>query len=120
MGDGLFLRKNSSSKQCREVLSFGRYLPGPLTLCWLVPQESQGKPLSLNGSVPAKQNHSSVAAHLGLGASWSIMEQVSKLLERQKHLISKRQKKDIQAIVGTHNYKSRLQDQAGLDDKTAK
>jgi hypothetical protein len=41
-------------------------------------------------------------------------------LERQKHLISKRQKKDIQAIVGTHNYKSRLQDQAGLDDETAK
>ena len=42
---------------------------------------------------------------MGLGASWSVVEQVSKLLERQKHLTSKRQKKDIQAIVGTRNYK---------------
>jgi hypothetical protein len=42
------------------------------------------------GSVPAEENHSSMAAHLDLGASWSIVEQVSKLLERQKHLTSKR------------------------------
>jgi hypothetical protein len=74
----------------------------------------------LCGSVPAKQNHSSVAAHLGPGASWLVVEQVSKLLDRQKHLTSKRQKKDIQAIVGNHNYKSRLQDQAGLDNEIAK
>jgi hypothetical protein len=33
--------------------------------------------LLLNGSVPAEQNHSSVAAHLGAGASWSVVEQVS-------------------------------------------
>jgi hypothetical protein len=36
--------------------------------------------LLLHGSVPAEQNHSSVAAHLGAGASWSIAEQVEKLL----------------------------------------
>jgi hypothetical protein len=36
--------------------------------------------LLLNVLVPAEQNHSSVAAHLGAGASWSIVEQVSKLL----------------------------------------
>jgi hypothetical protein len=76
--------------------------------------------LFLHGSVPAKQNHSSVAAHLGSGTSWLVVEHVSKLLDRQKHLTSKRQKKDIQAMVGNHNYKSRLQDQAGLDDETAK
>jgi hypothetical protein len=61
-----------------------------------------------------------VAAHLGSGASWSVVEHVSKLLDRLKHLTSKRQKKDIQAMVGNHNYKSRLQDQADLDDETAK
>jgi hypothetical protein len=44
----------------------------------------------LNGSVPAKQNHSSVAAHLGAGGSWSIVEQVFKLLSPQTHLSSKR------------------------------
>jgi hypothetical protein len=76
--------------------------------------------LFLHGSVPAEQNHSSVAANLGLGASWSIVQHVTKLLERQKHLTSKRQNKHIQYRVGTHNYKSRLQDQAGLDDETAK
>ena len=36
--------------------------------------------LFLNGSIPAEQNHSSVAAHLGARASWSVVEQVSKLL----------------------------------------
>jgi hypothetical protein len=61
-----------------------------------------------------------VAAHLGLGASWSIVQHVTKLLERQKHLTPKRQNKDIQYRVGTHKNKSRLQDQAGLDDETAK
>jgi hypothetical protein len=76
--------------------------------------------LLLHGYVPAKQNHSNVAAHLGSGASWSVVEQVSKLLDRQKHLTFKRQKKDIQAIVGNHNYKSRLQDQAGLNEETAR
>jgi hypothetical protein len=69
--------------------------------------------LLLNGSVPAEQNYSSVAAHLGAGASWSIVEQVTKLLLWQTHLTTKRQEKNTQAFVGTRNYKSRLQDQAG-------
>jgi hypothetical protein len=76
--------------------------------------------LFLHGSVPAEQNQFSVAAHLGSGASWSVAEHGSKFLDHQKHLTSKRQKKDIQAMVGNHNYKSRLQDQAGPDDETAK
>jgi hypothetical protein len=46
--------------------------------------------LFLNGSVPAKQNHSSVATHLGAGASWSVVEQVKKPLVWQTHLKSKR------------------------------
>jgi hypothetical protein len=39
-----------------------------------------------------------VAAHLDVGASWSIMEQVSKLLSRQTHLSSKRWQKDRQHL----------------------
>ena len=76
--------------------------------------------LFLNGSVPAEQNHSSVAAHLGAGASWSVVEQVSKLLSRQTHLTSKRRQKDTQSYVGSLRYKSRLRDQAAFDDENAK
>jgi hypothetical protein len=76
--------------------------------------------LLLHGSVPAEQNYSSVAAHLGAGASWSVAEQVEKLLLRQLHLTAKRQHKDSQAFVATVNYKSQLQDQDAFDDEAAK
>jgi hypothetical protein len=76
--------------------------------------------LLLHGSVPAEQNHSSVAAHLGAGASWSVVEQVSKLLSRQTHLTSKRRHKDSQAYVASLKYKSRFQDQDAFDDEAAK
>jgi hypothetical protein len=46
--------------------------------------------LLLNGSVPAKQNHSSVGAYLGRGGSWSVAKQVTKLLECQTHLTTRR------------------------------
>jgi hypothetical protein len=76
--------------------------------------------LLLHGSVPAEQNHSSIAAHLGAGASWSIAEQVSKLLSQQTHLASKQQHKDNQTFAASLNYKSRLQDQDAFDDEAAK
>jgi hypothetical protein len=76
--------------------------------------------LFLNGSVPAEQNHSSVSAHLGAGASWSVVEQVSKLLTRQTHLTTKRRQKDSQAYVQQLKYRSRLVDDAGKDDEAAK
>jgi hypothetical protein len=76
--------------------------------------------LLLHGSVPAEQNHSSVAAHLGAGASWSVAEQVEKLLKRQCHLTAKRRHKDSQAFVANMNYKSQLQDQDAFDDEAAK
>jgi hypothetical protein len=76
--------------------------------------------LLLHGSVPAEPNQSSVAAHLGAGASWSVAEQVEKLLCRQVHLTAKRGHKDSHAFVATVNYKSRLQDQDAFDDEAAK
>ena len=76
--------------------------------------------LFLNGSVPAEQNHASVSAHLGAGASWSVVEQVSKLMSRQTHLTSKRRQKETKAYVASLKYKSKLRDQDALDDETAK
>jgi hypothetical protein len=76
--------------------------------------------LLLNGSLPAEQNHASVAAHLGASASWSIVEQATMLLLWQTHLTAKRQEKNTQAFVGSKNYKSRLQDQAASDNEAAK
>jgi hypothetical protein len=55
--------------------------------------------LLLNGSVPAVQNYSSMAAHLGAGASCSVVDQVSKLLARQTHLSSKRRQHESQDYV---------------------
>jgi hypothetical protein len=76
--------------------------------------------LHLNGSVPAEQNHASVAAHLGSGASWSVVEHVVMLHKRQVHLTQIRRTKDIKSYVGTVKYKSSLRDQAGYDDEAAK
>jgi hypothetical protein len=76
--------------------------------------------LFLNGSVPTEQNHSSVAAYLGAGASWSVVEQVSKLFSRQTHLTSKRQQKDSRTYVQQLRYRSCLADQAASDDEAAK
>jgi hypothetical protein len=76
--------------------------------------------LLLNGSVPAEQNHSSVAAHLGAGASWSVVEQVERLLTRNTHTTSKRRLKESSAYVASLKYKSRLQNQAAGDDEEAK
>jgi hypothetical protein len=55
--------------------------------------------LLLDGSVPAEQNHSSVAAHLGRGGSWSVAEQVTKLLKRQTHISTKRRQIEQKAYV---------------------
>jgi hypothetical protein len=48
----------------------------------------------LNGAVPAKQNHSSVVAHLRKGANWGVAEHLSHMLQRQIHLTKLRQGKD--------------------------
>ena len=40
--------------------------------------------LDLKGSVPAEQNHSSIISYFGDGASWTIMEHIHRLLQRQQ------------------------------------
>jgi hypothetical protein len=102
-----------------EILSPGKIYGNPSHFAGWYLRTIEGN-LLLNGSVPAEKSHSSMAAHLGAGASWSVVEQVTKLLLRQTHLTAKRQEKNTQAFVGTRNYKSQLQDQAGSDDEAAK
>jgi hypothetical protein len=76
--------------------------------------------LLLNGSIPADQNHFSDAAHLGRGGSWSVAEHVTKLLECQTHLSTKRCQIKQQAYVGALRYKSKHCNQDGFDDEAAK
>jgi hypothetical protein len=76
--------------------------------------------LGLKGDVAAEQNHSSVCAHLGDGATWQIAEQVSKLLCRQQEQGWQRNEKEALENARTHRYKSRFKLQQGIDDILAK
>jgi hypothetical protein len=76
--------------------------------------------LGLHGDAPAEQNHSSVIAHLGEGASWQIAEQVSKLLRRQQELGKQSNERQALENARSHRYKSRFKQQAGEDDVLAK
>ena len=76
--------------------------------------------LGLNGDAPAEQNHSSVIAHLGEGASWQIAEQVSKLLRRQQELGKQLNERQALENARSHRYKSRFKQQAGVDDVLGK
>jgi hypothetical protein len=76
--------------------------------------------LGLKGDVAAEQNHSSVCAHLGDGATWQIAEQVSKLLRRQQEQGKQQNEKEAVENARTHRYKSRFKNQTGVDDVLAK
>jgi hypothetical protein len=45
--------------------------------------------LDMKGDVAAEQNHSSVAAYLGDGAAWTILENISQLLRSYKDIIGR-------------------------------
>ena len=76
--------------------------------------------LGLHGDAPAEQNHSSVIAHLGEGASWQIVEQVSKLLRRQQELGKQSNERQALENARSHRYKSRFKQHAGEDDVLVK
>ena len=60
--------------------------------------------LNVHGSSMAEINHSSVVAHLGPGGMMSIMDHVTKLLERQQHLYNKERTCEIRAEVNRDRY----------------
>ena len=76
--------------------------------------------LKLNGAVPAEQNHSSVAAHLGKGNKWSLTEEVKELMVRQQeHFKAKKTKADA-LYVASFKFKSKCSGQQGIDEVIAK
>ena len=76
--------------------------------------------LGLKGSAPAEQNHSSIVAHLGDGASWSIAKQVSELIERQQQLEKKSAEWEARLYVKWLTYTSDLSGQCKHDDECAR
>jgi hypothetical protein len=76
--------------------------------------------LKMMGSTPAEQNHSSVAAHLGNGANWTISEHVRQLIERQNTLEKSFHNHDNKLYTSCLIYRSDLTGQAKKDEELAK
>jgi hypothetical protein len=76
--------------------------------------------LGLLGSVPAEQNHASIVAHLGDGASWDIANQIQHLMNRQKELTKQRTEKENAHFCSTIHYKSSKKGQEQKDEEEAK
>jgi hypothetical protein len=76
--------------------------------------------LGLLGSVPAEQNHASIVAHLGDGASWDIATQIQQLMNRQKELTKQRTEKENSLYCSSLHYKSSKNGQSARDDQEAK
>ena len=72
------------------------------------------------GSVPAKQNHASIVAHLGDGASWEVAQQIQHLMNRQKELTKQRSEKENIHFCSTLHYKSSKRGQERKDKEDAK
>ena len=76
--------------------------------------------LRMMGSTPAEQNHSSVAAHLGNGANWTISEHVRQLIERQNTLEKSFHHHDNKLYTSCLIFRSELTLQAKKDEELAK
>ena len=71
--------------------------------------------LKAKGSVPAKQNHSSVVAFLGEGAAWSILEHKSFLMQHQQDHAKMRKAEEDALHVQCYKFKSKREGQLGVD-----
>jgi hypothetical protein len=76
--------------------------------------------LGLLGSVPAEQNHASIVAHLGEGATWEIAQQIQHLMDRQKELTKQRTEKENSQFCSTIHYKSTRRGKERKDEEEAK
>jgi hypothetical protein len=66
--------------------------------------------------VSAEQNHSSIIAHLGKGANWSVVEHTSQLCNCQAHMAHKFRELENQLHVQVSQYKSGLVGSQKKDD----
>ena len=76
--------------------------------------------LNLYGTAPAEQNHSSITAHLGKGASWDIWEQLKNLCERHQFHCDKEAKHEAKLTVISHKYRSTFDSPYADEDVLAK
>jgi len=76
--------------------------------------------LRMMGDAPAEQNHSSIAAHLGNGANWTISEHVRQLIERQNTLEKSFHHNDNKLYTSSLNFRSDMLGQDKKDEELAK
>ena len=76
--------------------------------------------LSLNGSAPAEQNHSSVVSFNGDTMLGSICEHIKSLFERQQNICNKENDFENDYIVKSHRYISTLDPQFAHEDIMAR
>jgi hypothetical protein len=74
---------------------------------------------NFNGSVPAEQNHSSIAAHMGCGGNFAIAEHVKALVDRQIHLAKQRKSADDRLHSASERHKSSKAGSRGRDENAA-
>ena len=82
--------------------------------------EQSGGSIGMNGSSSAEQNHSSVSAHLGDGATWSIVEQIDQLIKRHQHCVRKSMMENNKLYVKIQKYISPFLDYEGIADIAAR
>jgi hypothetical protein len=76
--------------------------------------------LGMKGDVAVEQNHSSVAAYLGEGAAWTVLENISQLLKRHKNIVRRHMASEDNLFSYIHVYKTTYQGYKGLSDVEAK
>jgi hypothetical protein len=68
------------------------------------------------GGVAAEQNHSSVAAYLGDGAVWTVLENIAQLLRRHQDSFRRHMVAEDNLYLLIHVYKTIYQGYKGLSD----
>ena len=82
--------------------------------------EQNGGSIGMNGSSSAEQNHSSVCAYLGDGATWSIVEQIDQLIKRHQDRVRKSMMENNKLYVKIQNYITLFLDYEGIADIAAR
>ena len=76
--------------------------------------------LDLKGSAPAEHNYSSIISYFGDGASWTIMEHIHRLLQRQQDHWNKMNKMEDDYHMRNEWFDSKFSGDLGIEDKKAK
>ena len=75
--------------------------------------------LSLNGTVHAEQNHSSIVRHLGDIMLGSILDHLKSLMERQQQLCNKENEYETDHLIRANHYRPTLDREMGYEELIA-